>query len=201
MDIQSVISNFKHNGYAVSYFENSTEAAFYLNRVIDDKHVGFGDSQTLYDLGLYEKLSGHNRVVDPQHCAEGKSFKETAKECLTADIFITSVNGASESGELINIDGLGNRVAGSLFGHEKVYFVIGINKFAPTFDKAYWRARNVAGPRNAQRYNLQTPCAKLADRCYDCSSPDRICNGVIVHYKKMKGMDMEVVIIGEEMGF
>lgn len=201
MDIQSVIANFQRNRYAVSYFENSAEAVTYLNEAIDNKSVGFGDSQTLYAMGLYERLSAHNSVVDPQHGAPGKSFTETAKECLTTEIFITSVNGASESGELVNIDGTGNRVAGSLFGHEKVYFVIGINKFAPTLNEACRRARNIAAPLNARRLNLRTPCAKLADRCYDCSSPDRICNGIIVHHKKMRNIDMEIVIIGEKLGF
>lgn len=201
MDILNTIANFKRKGYTVVYFENAKEAAHYLDQAIDNRNVGFGDSQTLYDMKLYERLSKHNRVIDPQNCIDEKNFIETAKECLTTDIFLTSVNGASENGELVNIDGTGNRVAGSLFGHEKVYFIIGVNKFAPTLHEAHWRARNISAPLNAQRYNLRTPCAKRADRCYDCSSPDRICNCIIVHHKKMNDIEMEIVIVGEELGF
>lgn len=201
MDIQKVISNFERNGYKVSCFETAAQAADYLDGAIDGRHVGFGDSQTLLQMKLFERLSRHNRVADPQHCAEGRSFTDTAKECLTTDIFLTSVNGASETGQMVNIDGEGNRIAGSLFGHDKVYFVLGVNKIAPTLEEAVWRARNVAAPLNARRFQLKTPCAVRGDRCYDCSSPDRICNGLIIHYKKMECVDMEIVLINEKMGF
>jgi len=102
---------------------------------------------------------------------------------------------------LVNIDGTGNRVAGALFGHEKVYFVAGINKVVPTLEDAIWRARNIAAPKNAMRLGLRTPCAKKGDRCYDCSSPDRICNGMMIHFKKMNDIDMEIVIINKQIGF
>lgn len=201
MNIEKTIEAFKHNRFEVSYFEASEAAARYLDEQINGTTVGFGDSATLLKMNLFERLSSHNAVVDPQHCVAGKSFLETAKECLTTDIFLTSVNAFSETGELINIDGTGNRVAGSLFGHKKVYFVFGTNKGAATFEAAMWRARNIAGPLNAKRKGLKTPCAKKGDRCYDCSSPERICNGVIVYYKKIKNMDMEIILINEDLGF
>ena len=77
----------------------------------------------------------------------------------------------------------------------------GVNKLAPDYAAALHRARNIAGPKNAQRLHCKTPCAQKADRCYDCNSPDRICCGLTVHYKKMKSMDMEVVLINEVLGF
>jgi len=129
------------------------------------------------------------------------SFIDTAKKCLTTKIYLTSINALSETGELVNIDGTGNRVAGALFGHEKVYFVAGINKVVPTLEDAIWRARNIAAPKNAMRLGLRTPCAKKGDRCYDCSSPDRICNGMMIHFKKMNDIDMEIVIINKQIGF
>lgn len=201
MDIKKVITNFERNRYQVSYFETSEQATNYLNTNINQQYVGFGDSNTLTTMNLYETLSTHNHVIDPGHCINGNDFKETAKECLTTDIFITSVNAATELGELINIDGTGNRIAGSLFGHDKVYFVIGINKFAPTLEEALWRARNVAAPLNAKRLNLRTPCAIKGDRCYDCASPDRICNGIMIYHKKMHDIDMEIVIVNQKLGF
>jgi L-lactate utilization protein LutB len=201
MDMEKIIDTLKLKGYTVSYFENAEDAAEHLNSIIDNKTVGFGDSATLSSLGLFERLSTHNEVFDPQHCDTGIDFIETAKKCLTTEIYITSINALSETGEIVNIDGTGNRIAGALFGHEKVYFVAGINKLVPTLQDAIWRARNIAAPKNAMRLGLRTPCAKKGDRCYDCSSPDRICSGMMIHFRKMNDIDMEIVLIKEELGF
>ena len=201
MDIEEAIGALKHNGYTVSFFESAEDAAAYLDNMIDHKSVGFGDSATLLSMKLFERLSSHNRVMDPIHCVIGKNFHDTAKECLTTDIFVTSVNALSETGELVNIDGTGNRVAGSLFGHQKVFFVVGTNKLVPTLEDAIWRARNIAAPLNAMRWGLTTPCASEGDQCYDCSSPDRICNGMMIHYKKMNDIDMGIILINEKLGF
>ena len=201
MNIEKAIAAFKHNGYCVTFFETAEEAANYLDTSLNDKSIGFGDSDTLLHMNLFERLSSHNRVVDPAHCVTVKTFNDTAIECLTTNIFLTSVNALSETGELVNIDGTGNRVAGSLFGHQKVYFIVGTNKLTHTLEDAIWRARNIAAPRNAMRLGLRTSCARKGDRCYNCSSPDRICNCIITYYKKMRFIDMEIVMINEELGF
>jgi len=87
-----------------------------------------------------------------------------------------------------------------LFGHETVYYVIGRNKLAPTYEEAVWRARNVAAPRRAQQMGRKTPCAIKADRCYDCKSPDRVCRGMTTLWAPMTGMSAEVLLIDEELG-
>lgn len=99
------------------------------------------------------------------------------------------------------MDGTGNRVAGSLLGHKKVYYIIGRNKITDDVEKAVWRVRNVAAPMNAKRYELKTPCAIKGDKCYNCSSPDRICNALLIELKKMNDIEMEVVLINEDLGF
>lgn len=200
MNIKKTMEALEEKGYKVSYFNTADEAAQYLNNNIDGRTVGFGDSETLNILKMYELLSSHNQVSDPQHCQEGSDFWKTARLCLGTDIFLTSVNAISETGEMVNIDGTGNRVAGSLFGHEKVYFVAGVNKIAPTLEEARWRARNIAAPMNAARHGYKTPCAIKEDKCYDCSSPDRICCGEMIYHRKMRFIDMEVVLIGESLG-
>ena len=119
-----------------------------------------------------------------------------------ADVYLLSANAIAENtGEILNIDGTGNRVASSLFGHRKVYLVAGRNKVSPDYDSALWRLRNVVAPKNAQRLGRKTPCAAKGDRCYNCDSPERICNGLVVLYKKMRAMDMEVVLIDQELGY
>lgn len=201
MDLDQIITAFKRNGFAVTCFETTEEATGYLCSCLHGRSIGFGDSQTLWQMKLYERLCADNQVTDPMHPDLGKEFNQTGMECLTTEIFITSVNALSQTGELVNIDGTGNRVAGSLFGHQTVYFVAGINKLAPTLADAIWRARNIAAPRNAKRLGKATPCAKKGDQCYDCNSPERICNGMIIHHKKMSGMEMELILIQQELGF
>lgn len=202
MDIKRVIKAFEKNNYKVSYFKSAKEAAEYIDGQIDNKTVGFGDSATLKIMGLYKMLSKHNKVYDPNQSTNNDDFLILAKKSLLTDIFITSVNAMSETGEMVNIDGTGNRVAGSLFGHDKVFFVAGINKIAPTLQDAVYRARNIAGPLNAKKYDLKTPCVVKGDKCYNCSSPGRICNSINIYLKKMDDMDeMEIVLIDENLGF
>lgn len=201
MNISDLKIAFEKKGYQFRYFAHAAEAAAYLDRAIDGKTVGFGDSHTLYDMGLYELLRTHNDVRSPMHLNDGEIFDEAAKRCIQTQIYLLSVNSASEQGEMVNIDGHGNRVSCSLYGHEKVYFVFGVNKIAPTLDAAIWRARNIAAPINAKRLGYKTPCAVKGDRCYDCNSPDRICNAMVLHLHKLSRCDVEVVIIGQEMGY
>lgn len=184
MALQDFMDALKKNRYSVSCFQSASEAAQYLEEKISGKTVGFGDSATLKALDLNSRLSKRNEVHNPATASDEASFLHYAAQAMSTQIFLTSVNAAAMTGELINIDGTGNRIAGSLFGHEKVYFVIGKNKIEPTLEKALWRARNIAAPRNAQRLKLKTPCAVKADKWYNCSSPDRICNGLVIHWKK-----------------
>ena len=198
MDFTKVSENLKARGYAVQCFATAQEAADYLNGAIDGVSVAFGGSVTLDQMGLFERLSSHNHAM--WHWREGTA-EDPRTEGLTADVYVTSVNGMDEDGDLINIDGAGNRVAASLFGHKKVYFVVGRNKLAPTYDEALWRARNIAAPKNAQRLQRKTPCAAKGDKCYDCKSPERICRGLVVLWKPMMGMEAEVVLVDEDLGY
>lgn len=201
MTLQDVAKALEKNRYQVQIFSTKEEANQYLNQVLDQTVIGFGDSETLSQMKLYESLSTHNQVIDPKQSTDNDDFLRIAKACLAAEVFVTSVNGLSETGVLVNLDGTGNRVAGSLFGHRKVYYIIGRNKIAPTVEQTIWRVRNIAAPQNARRLQLRTPCAIKGDRCYNCASPDRICNGLLVQMKKMNDIAMEVILIDEELGF
>ena len=201
MDLTKTAEALKRRGYEVSCFNTGAEAAAYLNRKIDGMTVGFGDSETLLQMHLFEMLQTHNDVYHPMYPREGKGFYSTARDCLTTEIFLLSANGLAETGEIVNIDGTGNRIAGSLYGHKKVYFVISRNKICPTLEEAAFRARNVAAPMNAERHGYKTPCAIKKDRCYDCRSPQRICSAQVIYWRKMNHTDMEVVLIDEDMGY
>lgn len=194
-DFTKVEQALRQRGYTVHVFETGAEAADYLNGAIDGVSVGIGGSVTVQQLGLYDRLAQHNQVY--WHWQGGPEQRDKAAE---ADVYLTSANGLAETGEILNIDGAGNRVASTLYGHKKVYFVIGANKLAPTRDEALWRARNIAAPRNAQRLGKKTPCAVKGDKCYDCKSPDRICRGLVDLWGPMMGMETEVILVGEDLG-
>lgn len=201
MDLNKTIAALKRNGYQVSVFENKEEAAGWLNQQIDQTSVGIGGSVTLQQMGIYESLSAHNQVAWHWYPEDGQTPDQVRQAAARAAVYLTSVNAISESGEMINIDGHGNRLASTLYGHEKVYFVAGINKIAPDLAAAAARARGVASPLNAQRLDCKTPCAVRGDRCYDCRSENRICNAMVIHYRKMTSCEMEVVLIKESLGY
>ena len=195
MNLEKAIQNLEARGFRVTHFADPEAAAAYLDREIDGGTVGFGGSRTLEALGVYERLAKHNRVfwhwkTDP---------KEARAEAMQADVYLSSANAISEDGEILNIDGSGNRVAGTLFGHRKVYIVAGTNKLCPDFDSALWRARNVASVQNCARVGKKTPC-QADGKCHDCRSPERICKALTVLWGPMNGMETEVVLIDAELG-
>ena len=193
-DMEKLRKTLEDNGFATSYFETAQEAARYLDGKLDGKTIGIGGSMTAQQMGLDKLLPTHNTVH--WHWLGG-----TAREAAQAQVYISSVNGLAETGEIINIDGTGNRVVGTVWGHEALYLLVGVNKIAPDYDKALWRARNIAAPKNAQRLGRRTPCAEKGDRCYNCSSPERICRALTVLWKKPGGIPYaEVVLINQELG-
>ncbi|MGM9661521.1 MAG: lactate utilization protein [Oscillospiraceae bacterium] len=200
MDFTKVTENLKKRGFQVRAFATAAEAADYLDGAIDGVSVAFGGSVTLQQLGLAERLRGHNELFWHWQLPEGATAAEVLSAAASAQVYVTSVNALAETGELVNIDGTGNRLAGSLYGHKKVYFVAGRNKLAANFHEALWRARNVAAPLNAKRLGRRTPCVE-GGRCFDCSSPERICRGLAVLWEKMGSCEMEVVLIDEELGY
>lgn len=195
MVFENVKKNLEARGFSVTTFSTAAEAAAYLDKSIDSTTVGIGGSMTVQQMGLHEKLAAHNTVH--WHWTDGPDARVKSAH---AAVYLTSANGLAETGEVINIDGAGNRVASTLYGHKKVYFIIGKNKLAPTYDEALWRARNIAAPKNAQRLEKKTPCAVKGDRCYDCKSPDRICRGLVVLWGPCIGVETEIVLVDEDLG-
>lgn len=195
MDVQKTIHSLELRGFAVKHFSTGAEATAYLCSQIHATTVGIGGSKTADQLGLYEKLSENNTVYwhwrTPGH--------ETLLKENAADVFITSANAIAETGEILNIDGRGNRLAGMVFGKKKTYIVSGTNKICPDFDAALYRARNTAAVENGKRFPNETPC-KIDGKCHDCRRPDRICNALLVLWGPMMDMETEVVLIDEELG-
>ena len=193
-NLERLQANLERHGFHVVCFPTAGEAADYLDRKLDGRTIGMGASMTIQELGLMERLAAHNTFYSPWSGA-------THEQAAGAEVYLTSVNGLAESGEIINIDGTGNRVAATIYGHKEVYFVVGVNKVEPDYERALWRARNIASPKNAQRLGVQTPCAARGDKCYDCDSPQRICRALTVLWRKPNAIPYaEVVLVGESLG-
>ena len=159
MNLDTVKSNLEKKGYTVFIFDTEQDAVSYLKSTISGTDVGFGGSQTLTDLDLRHVLAENNKVIVPDFPEEGESFRSTADKCLDTEVFLLSANAVTEAGEIVNIDGTGNRLAGSLYGHKRVIYVIGENKIGGTLEEAIRRARNIAAPKNALGLYRRTPCA------------------------------------------
>ena len=199
MDLRKTAENMKARGFTVRCYATASEAAAALAEELRGRTVGIGGSMTVAQMGLAEMLERQGCTV----YARSRSMSPAeAEQAGRAERYISSANGIAETGEIVNIDGTGNRVAATLYGPQKLYLIAGRNMLAPTLQDAVWRARNIAAPLNARRLNKKTPCTVGEPKCHDCRSPERICRGMTIHMAPMKGVgETIVVLIDEELGY
>lgn len=189
---------YEKKGFIFDYFEKKEEAIEkILSEVPADKTAAFGGSMTLKELGLYESLK--KKGVDVAWHWE-KDKENPFQEAIKADIYFSSANALTETGEILNIDGTGNRLASMTFGHEKLYIIAGTNKITKNLDEGWKRAREVAAPKNAQRFDIKTPC-KQTGKCSDCDSPDRICRVFLTIDRPTKPMPIHLILIEGDFGY
>ena len=183
--------------------QNKKEAAEEIWRhILPGKSIGVGGSLTIRDLGILDQLRSKGHTVF-DHWKAGLSQEESLeirKSQMTCDLFLSSVNAVTINGELINIDGNGNRVNADNFGPGMVILVVGMNKVVEDVQEGIKRVKNVAAPLNARRLNVDVPCAKIG-KCTDCNSPNRICRVVTILERKPSLTDMLVILVAEELGF
>lgn len=164
--------------------------------------VSFGGSMTLEDTGLLTALrhDPNIRLIDRSTANSPDEVKQMYHDALSADYYLMSSNAITKDGELVNIDGTGNRVAALIYGPENVIVLAGMNKVVANVDEALSRVHNVATPMNCLRLNKKTPCSATGV-CADCLSPDCICNQVVI--TRRSGMEgrIKVILIGEELGY
>jgi hypothetical protein len=170
--------------------------------IIPHQSIGVGGSVTIRGLGILEILEAQGYTIY-DHWKPGISKEKTLeirKSQMTSDLFLTSANAITLNGEIVNIDGLGNRVNSTIFGPGKVIFVAGYNKIVDDVQEGIKRIKNVAAPLNARRLNVDVPCAKVGT-CVDCNSPNRICRVIVIHERKPSLTDVLIILVGEELGF
>ena len=195
MNLDKTVNNLKLRGFQVSCFSTAGDAVSYLDGQIHGTSVGIGGSKTVDQIGLYDKLCEKNDVF--WHWKNSAS--DTRAKANAAEIYISGANAISENGEILNIDGMGNRLAGQIWGHKKVYIISGTNKICPDFDSALFRARNTAAVENCKRFAGNQPC-QTDGKCHDCRSQNRICRALLVLWAPMMGMETEIVLIDQELG-
>lgn len=198
MDIGNTIRNLQARNFQVHQFSSGAQAASYLAEQLQGTEIGIGGSATVDSLGLYDLLGEKNTV----YWHWKSSDPQVIEKANAAPVYLCSANAIAETGEIVNIDGRGNRLAGTVYGPGKQVFILaGKNKLCGDLASAIERARNVAAPRNAQRFPLKTPC-KSDGSCHDCSSPDRICNAMLILMGPMGGMkSVDVLLIDEDLGY
>ena len=192
-----------NNDFDAHFFSSCKDAAdFILKEVSGFETFGFGGSITARVLGLVDELEARGKTVF-DHWKKNLSSEEDLELRLKqgrCDCFICSANAIAATGEIINIDGAGNRTSAMTFGPRKVVIVAGINKVAADLDSAIKRAMEVAAPIRAKSLGVDTPCAETG-KCSDCNSPSRICRVVTILHRRPMMTDITVVLINETLGY
>ena len=162
--------------------------------------VGWGGAMSCSQIGLLDALrQGEYRVFDRDRAQTPEEKEMAVRSSLNADVFLTGANGLSLDGQMVNIDGTGNRVAAIIYGPKKVLVVAGMNKVMDTLDEAVRRARTIAAPLNQQRFCLNNPCT-VTGTCGDCKSETCICNQILItRYCRPVGR-IQFIIVGEDLG-
>lgn len=197
-DLEKTGKNLENRGFRVHRFASGAEAAEFLVQTLHGTSIGIGGSVTIDTLGVYDRLCGSNEVF--WHWKN--HAPETRERAGKAETYLCSANGVSETGEIVNIDGFGNRVAGTIYGPERVFLVVGRNKIAPDLTGAIDRARNIAAPLNARRLSRHTPCAVGEPRCHDCRSPEKVCGVMTVFFMPPTSIkEFHVILVDEDLGY
>ena len=197
-----IVKALKSRSFDAYYFDEPSEAAEKIVSLIPKEHqVSWGGSKTMLDLGIQERLAGEGyNLLDRDKAASPEERMEIMRRALLCDTFLAGTNAVSEDGQLVNIDGYGNRVAAMIFGPRQVIVAAGMNKVAKTLKDALVRARNIAAPLNIERFpNLKTPCNETG-ACADCLSGDTICSYFVTTRFCKPARRIKVILIGKDLG-
>ncbi len=217
-ECQIAVKNLIKNNFAAHYCDSIEDARkLVLSLIPDDGIIGFGDSHTIFALELDDELEKKNCVAIPHTCAVNnyamvhnspgfkvignkQEMREILMQYLVANVFMLGANAITMDGQIINIDGTGNRIAGSLYGSDKIIVIAGANKLAKDLDAGLERIRFVAAQMNNIKYSNELPCNK-SGICRECRSEQRNCNITSIIHKRPVDSDFHVILIGEALGF
>jgi hypothetical protein len=196
--IEAVLKSLRNNNFKVEYFEKAKDAIpAVLNLIPADASIEMVGSISVAQLGLLDMLRKRgNKGLDFSNLRES-SFEEMQK--YRKDVLLVSTNAVTLDGKLVNIDGMGNRVASMFFGVKKVILLVGTNKIVEDVQEAFERVQKVIAPYHAKYIGVNTPCASTGE-CSDCDSPYRICNITTIISKKPPSVDFTIILVDEDLG-
>ena len=202
-ELKSVLEG---NNFEVFYAENAQEAKrIVIEEILPKtgaKSVSWGGSMTFTLTGLYDALKNNNdlQVLDTfDKSVSGEESMQRRRQALLVDLFLTGTNAVTETGKLVNLDMIGNRVAAITFGPRNVVILVGRNKIVPEVEDAMIRIKNYTAPVNSMRLDKKTPCVTTS-YCEECRSPNRICNHWAITEKSFPKGRVKIVLINERSG-
>lgn len=207
LKLATVKENLENNNFEVHVTHTASEAkAYALNEIIPDleiQSVSWGGSMSFVETGLFHELK-NRKDIDVLNTFNTRlsndEMTELRRQSLLVDLFITSTNAVTQSGRLVNLDMIGNRVASIMWGPKYVLLIIGRNKICNDLEDAMIRIKNYAAPVNVMRLDKKTPCKKTGV-CHDCSSPERICNYWTITEKCFPKHRIKIIFVNEDLGF
>ena len=197
-----LVKNLKKRHFDAVYCKTAEEALKQaLEWIAEDAVVGWGGATSAMEIGLLDAIrQGKYQAIDRERCKTPEEREQAARDCMFSDVFVTGANALSLDGEMVNIDGNGNRVAAIIYGPKSVLVIAGMNKVADTLEDAVTRARTVAAPTNQQRFGLDNPCTQTGT-CADCISRECICNQIVITRHCRPEGRIRFVLVGEDLGF
>ena len=186
-----------------AYFCPDRETALQkaLELIPQGASVGWGGALSAQQIGLMDAVkAGNYRAIDRDSAASAEQREALVRETIFSDVFITGANALSLDGQMVNIDGTGNRLAAINFGPKKVLVIAGMNKVADSLEAAVQRARTVAAPMNKMRFPNQTPC-EATGTCADCKGETCICNQILITRHCRPVGRIQFILVGEPLGF
>lgn len=196
-----LVKNLQSRHFEAYYCQTREEALEKaLSLIPQEASVAWGGCVTCQQIGLLDAVKkGNYRVIDRDQGKTNEEREQIMRSGLLSDVFLTGANAISMDGQMVNIDGNGNRVAAIVYGPKQVIVVAGMNKVEDTLEAAITRARTVAAPMNMQRFGLPTPCNSTGT-CADCKSERCICNQILIT-RHSRGNRIKFVLVGEDLGF
>lgn len=198
---QILVKNLRSRHFEAYYCANKQEA---LNKALElipeGASVGWGGAMSCEQIGLMKALrAGNYRPIDRSLAQSPEEREQMVRQMLTADVFLTGANGISLDGQMVNIDGTGNRVAAIIYGPGSVIVVAGMNKVADTLEDAMTRARTIAAPMNNQRFGNDNPCS-VTGTCGNCKNETCICNQIVITRHCRPAERIKFILVGEDLG-
>lgn len=198
---KQLVKNLQSRHFDAYYCDNAQAALEQALALIPEgASVGWGGAMSAQQIGLMDAVrNGNYCAIDRDTCKTPEERAQNAKECMFCDVYLTGANALSLDGQMVSIDGTGNRVAAMIFGPKKVLVIAGMNKVEDTLEAAMTRARTVAAPMNQQRFHNQVPC-DATGTCADCKSAECICNQIVITRHCRPAGRIKFIIVGEELG-